>query len=142
VHTVGPVWHDGKGSEERDLEKAVCSALEACRKYKTVALPAISCGIFGFPPDLAAKITIREIQDFMTSDSSVSRIDVVILKRDVMSAFQKAFVAAFGLDRVSNLSHMPASSVADSGGTYCCVNKFSRFLFLVFIFSQRRQHYK
>ena len=132
VHTVGPVWHDGKKGEDRELEKAVRGALDACRKYKTVALPAISCGIFGFPPDLAAEITIREIRDFMTNDSSsVSRVDVVVLKRDVISEFQKVFMATFGAEKVSNLSSMPASSVADSGGTFSYVKIYIFFEFLL-----------
>jgi len=107
VHTVGPVWHSGKRNEERDLEKAVHGALEACRSYHTVALPAISCGIFGFPHDLAAKITVKKIQDFMTTDSSVSRVDVVITRKDVISEFRSALVTTFGTDKVS--------SAADSG---------------------------
>lgn len=115
VHTVGPVWHDGRSSEERDLAKAVCGALEACGKYKTVALPAISCGVFGFPHDLAAKITVRQIQDFMATDSCVSRVDIVITKRDVIAEFHSALVTAFGTEKVSNLIQTSASAAADSG---------------------------
>lgn len=140
VHTVGPIWHDGKRNEERDLEKAVREALFACRKYKTVALPAVSCGIYGFPSDLAARTIIREIRDFMKTDSSVSRVDVVVLKKDVISEFHKATLSTFGTDKVSNLSWTSTSSAADSGCillvTFVQINLgFSTFLLRVSIFT-------
>lgn len=115
VHTVGPVWHDGRSSEERDLEKAMRGALEACRKYNTIALPAISCGIFGFSHDLAARITIRQIQNFMATDSAVSRVDIVVTKKDVISEFHSALVTAFGTEKVLSLIQTSASAAADSG---------------------------
>jgi len=111
----------------------VRGALEACRKYKSVALPAISCGVFGFPSDLAAKITVREIRDFMTTDSAVSRVDVVVLKKDVISEFRKAFMATFGSEKVSNLSETAASSVADSGSR-CVVQTILGFFVFIFHF--------
>jgi len=118
VHTVGPVWHDGKRNEEKDLEKALYGALEACKNYKTVALPAVSCGVFGFPHNLAAKITIRKVQDFMMTDSSVSRVDIVVTRKDVMSEFHSAFMTAFGMEKVSSLIQTSASAAADSGYNY------------------------
>ena len=119
VHTVGPVWHDGKMNEERDLEKAVYGALEACKKYNTVALPAVSCGVFGFPHTLAAKITVRKIRDFMTTDSSISRIDVVVTRRDVISEFHRVLVTTFGPEKVSNLNMTAMSSSATESGSNC-----------------------
>ena len=117
VHTVGPVWHDGRRNEEKDLEKAIYGALEACRRYNSVALPAVSCGVFGFPHDLAAKITVRQIQDFVMTDSSVSRIDVVVTRKDVLSEFHSALMTTFGTGKVSNLIQTSASAIADSGRT-------------------------
>jgi len=115
VHTVGPSWRDGKNNEERDLEKAVIGTLRACTQYQTVALPAISCGIFGFPAGLAAKLTIRTIRDFMSTDSSVLRVDIVITKTEVMSEFRKAFVASFGTEKVSQLMQTSARPATTSG---------------------------
>jgi len=115
VHTVGPVWHDGKRNEERELERAVYGALDACKKFKSVALPAVSCGVFGFPYDRAARITVREIRDFMRTESSVSRVDVVVTKKDVISEFHRALVAEFGVDKVSKLLESAELSAADSG---------------------------
>jgi len=129
VHTVGPVWHDGKRNEEKDLEKAVDGALKASRRYETVVLPAVSCGVFGFPHDLAAKITVNTIRDFMKTDSSVSRVDVVVTRKDVISEFHKALAATFGTEKVSNMTLTLASSAADSGCNYFPVKKCRLQLF-------------
>jgi len=117
VHTVGPVWHDGRRNEEKDLEKAIYGALDACRRYNSVALPAVSCGVFGFPHDLAAKITVKKIQDFMMTDSSVSRIDIVVTRKDVLSEFHSALLATFGTEKVSTLIQTSASAIAEEGTT-------------------------
>jgi len=118
VHTVGPVWHDGKRNEETDLEKAVQGALEACQKYRTVALPAVSCGVFGFPHDLAADITVRTLRDFMMTDSCVSRVDVVT-KKDMIAKFHRALITTFGTEKVLSLNSTVLSlSAADSGSNY------------------------
>ena len=116
VHTVGPVWRDGTRNEEKDLEKAVRGALDACRTHKTVSLPAISCGIFGFPGHLAAEVTIRTIRDFMMTESSVSRVDIVITRKDVITEFHRALMDAFGTEKVSKLTEtFISSSPADTG---------------------------
>jgi len=134
VHTVGPVWHDGKTNEERDLEKAVYGALEACRKYNTVALPAVSCGVFGFPHDLAAKITVRKIREFMMMDSLVSRIDVVVTRKDVISEFHRALVTTFGPEKVSNLNQAPVSSSAVDSGSNCFLANRCTLYYFEFVF--------
>lgn len=62
IHAVGPVWRDGTYHERELLARCVRSIGDACyvRGYETVAVPAISCGIFGFPVDKAANILLDE----------------------------------------------------------------------------------
>lgn len=64
IHTVGPRM--GEGNEDEKLRKAICSCLELCAKvyFKSVSIPAISTGIFGFPKERCAKILVREAFDF------------------------------------------------------------------------------
>jgi len=64
IHAVGPVW--GTGDEERKLALAVRSALELAkdRGCATVALPAISSGIFGFPKERCAEIILETVDAF------------------------------------------------------------------------------
>ena len=64
---MGPVWHGG-GSGERDL-LASCyrSALALAREHgvRSIAFPAISCGVYGYPLDQAARIAVRELRAFL-----------------------------------------------------------------------------
>jgi O-acetyl-ADP-ribose deacetylase (regulator of RNase III) len=62
VHAVGPVWRGGEEGEPELLASAHRRALEVARDLgaRTIAFPAISCGIYGYPPELAAPVAIGE----------------------------------------------------------------------------------
>ena len=64
IHAVGPVW--GTGDEERKLARAVRSALELASNHgcASVALPAISSGIFGFPKERCAEVILETVDGF------------------------------------------------------------------------------
>lgn len=63
IHTVGPVWVNGRSGEDDTLARCYQSCLEICRRGKigSVAFPAISTGSYGFPPEYAAIIAVRTI---------------------------------------------------------------------------------
>jgi O-acetyl-ADP-ribose deacetylase (regulator of RNase III) len=63
IHTVGPVWHGGHQDERELLAKCYRSILEACATHdvRSLAVPAISCGIYRFPVDEAARIAVHEM---------------------------------------------------------------------------------
>ena len=67
IHTVGPVWHGGDSDEDQLLASCYRSSLEvaASIKVRSIAFPAISTGIYGFPKQRAAKIAVREASVFM-----------------------------------------------------------------------------
>ena len=67
IHTVGPVWRGGQADEDRLLASCYrqCLALAEDQGLETIAFPAISTGIYGFPPERAAAIAVREIADFL-----------------------------------------------------------------------------
>ena len=60
IHAVGPVWRGGGAGEAEQLASAHRRALELARELgaSTVAFPAISCGIYGYPPELAAPVAV------------------------------------------------------------------------------------
>jgi O-acetyl-ADP-ribose deacetylase (regulator of RNase III) len=65
IHTVGPVWHGGT-SGEPDLLAACyrnCLALALEHRLESIAFPAISTGVFGYPIDAACEIAVREVRD-------------------------------------------------------------------------------
>ena len=63
LHTVGPVWVNGRSGEDDTLAQCYQSCLEICRKGKigSIAFPAISTGVYGFPPEYAAIIALGTI---------------------------------------------------------------------------------
>ena len=66
IHAVGPVWRGGGQLEADQLASAHRRALEVARDLgaHTIALPAISCGIYGYPPELAAPVAVGVLDDF------------------------------------------------------------------------------
>src|SRR5262249_31347262 len=66
IHTVGPVWRDGYQEEDALLTSCyqTCLALAEANGLQTIAFPAISTGIFGFPLERATRIAIAETQRF------------------------------------------------------------------------------
>ena len=67
IHTVGPVWKNGKSGEPEALRSCYteCLKLAVLHNIKTIAFPAISCGVYGFPVDQAARIAIGSTMEFL-----------------------------------------------------------------------------
>ncbi|RLD10921.1 MAG: O-acetyl-ADP-ribose deacetylase [Chlamydiae bacterium] len=69
IHTVGPVWSGGKRNEPELLASCYRTSLQLAKEHgiKTIAFPAISCGVYHFPKEEAAEIALREIKNFLNS---------------------------------------------------------------------------
>ena len=93
IHAVGPVW--GEGDEDTKLEAAVNGSLKVAdgMGLKTIALPAISTGIFGFPKERAASLTIKTIQSYFKtySISGIKILRIVLYDTPTVDAFLKAW---------------------------------------------------
>eukprot|EP00698_Gefionella_okellyi_P004242 TRINITY_DN13939_c0_g1_i1.p1 TRINITY_DN13939_c0_g1~~TRINITY_DN13939_c0_g1_i1.p1 ORF type:complete len:489 (-),score=132.15 TRINITY_DN13939_c0_g1_i1:65-1486(-) len=74
LHAVGPVWSTGKRGEPETLQKCVYNCLESADtlQVKSLALPAISSGIFGFPKDLCAKLMFSTVLEYLSSNKSTT----------------------------------------------------------------------
>jgi len=74
IHAVGPRM--GEGDEDRKLRNATLNSLKLAEKHgiKSIAFPAISTGIFGFPKDRCAKIMLRTTVDYLKAGSSIERV--------------------------------------------------------------------
>lgn len=75
-HTVGPVWHGGSCDEAVLLASCYrrCIALAEELSYSSIAFPAISCGVYGYPIDQAVAIAIATVRHSLSEGSSVDRV--------------------------------------------------------------------
>ena len=93
IHAVGPVW--GEGDEDDKLRRAALGALRLAsdRGITTLALPAISTGIFGFPKERAAGILLDALADYFghASDPRLCRVDVTLFDAPTFETFSEAF---------------------------------------------------
>lgn len=87
IHTVGPRW--GEGDEERKLKDAVRNTLVLAsqKSFRTLAMPAISAGIFGFPKDRCASIIVYEVTAFLSAQTTSLREIVFCLMDDDIIGF-------------------------------------------------------
>jgi O-acetyl-ADP-ribose deacetylase (regulator of RNase III) len=95
IHAVGPVW--GEGDEDQKLADAVAGALEVADqlRVRSIAFPAISTGIFGFPRDQAARVMLPAIAGYFAGRRSrIQRVRVVLFDESTIGAFRAAWDAA------------------------------------------------
>jgi O-acetyl-ADP-ribose deacetylase (regulator of RNase III) len=94
IHAVGPVWRGGESGEEVQLASAILAALARAEEVgaKSVALPAISTGIYGFPLSKAASISIAAARSFAAKAKTVERILFALHDDRALAVFEKALV--------------------------------------------------
>ena len=92
IHTVGPVWHGGESGEPELLESCYRSALELGREHgvRTIAFPAISCGVYGYPPERAASVVRETLEDELAA-GHYEEVLLVAFDDDVRDALEAAF---------------------------------------------------
>jgi O-acetyl-ADP-ribose deacetylase (regulator of RNase III) len=91
IHTVGPVYGGG-GKEKAELLAACYDnslRLAAEEKVKTIAFPAISTGVYGYPLDEAARVSSEAIEKFLSSDGSIQQVRLVFFSRSDAETFLK-----------------------------------------------------
>lgn len=76
IHTVGPVWHGGTDNEPQLLASCYRNSLRVARDagIRSLAFPAISCGVYRFPPDLACTIAVEEVCHALEDKDDFDRI--------------------------------------------------------------------
>ena len=92
IHAVGPVWHGGTRGEpallaacyRRSLEIAVAHGLG------TIAFPAISCGIYGYPLELAAPLAVETCASFVTAAPRIERVVFALFADDALRVYEAA----------------------------------------------------
>lgn len=95
IHAVGPKM--GDGDEDRKLSSAVRSALALADRHglKSIALPAISTGVYGFPVDRCARITLTEIHRYLQGGTKLEQVVVVLFGEDSFNTFRQELRRGF-----------------------------------------------
>ncbi|MDH5581569.1 MAG: macro domain-containing protein, partial [Bdellovibrionales bacterium] len=90
IHTVGPIWHGGYKNEENLLESCYTSSLKLANAHncRTLAFPAISTGVYGFPKDRAAEIAVRAISAFSYERSTLEIIYLVAFDEQTLNLYK------------------------------------------------------
>lgn len=92
IHAVGPVWRGGSHNEPELLASAYRESLRLASGHgaRTIAFPAISCGVYGYPVAAAASIAIGEVRSFLQSDSMIERVTLTCFGKTVLAAYLRA----------------------------------------------------
>jgi O-acetyl-ADP-ribose deacetylase (regulator of RNase III) len=93
IHAVGPRYKDGKSGEQEKLASAVKSALDIAdkKKLKSVALPAISSGIFGYPIAACAEVIVKAIGEFLSElpETTLEKVIICLFEDTSFNEFEK-----------------------------------------------------
>jgi len=90
IHTVGPVWQGGDRGEPALLASCYRESLALAVKHglTTIAFPAISCGIYGYPIDAAAAIAVQECRAFLAAQPDFARITFALFDAPALAVYE------------------------------------------------------
>lgn len=96
-HTVGPVWQGGMSQEPELLASCYRKSLELAARqgFQSIAFPAISCGVYGYPADQAVTVAVTTVQIFLEENANIDVIfccfarDMAELYRDAIQTMEK-----------------------------------------------------
>ncbi|MGB9769647.1 MULTISPECIES: macro domain-containing protein [Caldisericum] len=95
IHTVGPQW--GEGNEKEKLKSAIRSVLEIAKNnnIRSISIPAVSCGIFGFPKEEGTKIIVDELINFLNENANIfDEIHLIGIDEEIPNLFKEALINA------------------------------------------------
>jgi O-acetyl-ADP-ribose deacetylase (regulator of RNase III) len=94
IHAVGPVWHGGNEGEPDLLAGAYQSALKLADEHgcRSIAFPAISTGIFGYPLQAATDIAVKTVREHLAHDSGLQQVIFACFSEEVLAAYRAAGV--------------------------------------------------
>lgn len=92
IHAVGPIWRGGEEGEPALLSSCFTRALDVAaeRDLRTVAFPAISCGVYGYPHKAAAEVSLAAIARGLERHAGIECVRIVLFGPDLLGVFQAA----------------------------------------------------
>lgn len=90
IHTVGPIWNGGKHNEDELLASCYHNSLRLAVKngIKSIAFPAISTGVYGFPLERATKIAITEVKNFLSENEFIEKVIFICFDEKTFNCYQ------------------------------------------------------
>ena len=90
IHAVGPVWHGGANDEPVLLASCYRESLRlaAAHGCRSVAFPAISCGIYGYPPELAVPLAVFAVRDALPHFPSIEHVEFVCFDGAMLARYR------------------------------------------------------
>jgi len=94
IHTVGPVYSDGKYDEAEKLASAYLRSMEVAAEnnLKSVSFPAISCGVYGYPFDEAANIALTTVAEALERFPNIVKVRFVLFSDDIYQIFMNEYI--------------------------------------------------
>lgn len=91
IHTVGPVWHGGKAREEELLRSCYRSCMQLAVEHglQSIAFPAISCGVYGFPISKAVPLAVDEVSQFHTGMNTIEEVFFVCSDEKIAQTYRE-----------------------------------------------------
>ncbi len=91
IHTVGPIWQGGNHNESSKLRSCYLKSLQLAVDYqlKTIAFPAISTGVYGYPKQQAAEVAINTVNNFLKTNRSITKIYFVTFDIETAEIYHK-----------------------------------------------------
>ncbi|CAI9714770.1 protein mono-ADP-ribosyltransferase PARP14-like [Octopus vulgaris] len=125
IHAVRPIWNNGMDQEMYYLSRAVqnCLAVLEEKSYTSIAIPAISTGIFGIPIEEGTKCTVTAIKEYLDTqtNSKIKHICLIDVQKEVIRAFRHHLETVFGIsksrDTASSNASLPGSQQEPSSMT-------------------------
>lgn len=92
IHTVGPVWTGGERGEPELLKSCYQSVFKIAREHglRSLAFPAISCGVYRFPLDRAVKIAVGETVAELIGSDAIQKVIFACFGEEIFQAYQRA----------------------------------------------------
>jgi O-acetyl-ADP-ribose deacetylase (regulator of RNase III) len=105
IHAVGPIWRGGGAGEAALLASAYRACMDRAVEVgaRSVAFPAISCGVYGYPIEAAAEIGLATVAGRLRADTTVARATFVLYSFDTFEIFRRA------MERLRIVARTPTS---------------------------------
>ena len=91
IHTVGPIWRGGNSNERELLKSCYTTALNLAKEngIKSIAFPAISCGVYRFPLEEACKIATDTVKEFITANDCLEKVIFIDINDTIIDIYNR-----------------------------------------------------